>query len=265
MAPIKVVVHGAFGRMGKEALNALCREPNTEPVGAVSRRAAEDYLSLPDGSGLIPLANELAPIITRCRPQVVVDFTNAQAAMDSIRLAAAKKVSVVTGTTGLSQSDLDEADALCREHQVGVIVAPNFALGAILLIHLARQVGRFFDYADITEIHHEAKMDAPSGTALAIARSLVEGKGGAFKAPKPEKETLVGTRGGEYEGVTIHSGRMPGKMAYHDLVLGALGQTLSIRHDTISRECYMPGVIMAVQEVIKSKGLVVGLDKVLGL
>ncbi len=265
MPLIKVVVHGALGRMGKDVLNALGREPDMEPVGVVDLLASEDYLSLPDGSGLIPLSKELGPIITRCRPQAVVDFTNARAAMDVIRTATAMKVSAVIGSTGLSQADLEEADSLCRTHQIGVFVAPNFALGAVLLIHLARQIGRFFDYADITEIHHETKIDAPSGTALAIARALVDGKGGPFKAPKPERESLPGTRGGEYEGVIIHSGRMPGKMAYHSLVLGTRGQTLSIQHDTVSRECYMPGVIMAVREVVKSKGLVVGLDKVMGL
>ena len=265
METVKIVVHGAFGRVGKEVLNALCAEPDMEPVGAVEVRASEDYLSLPDGSGLIPLSTDLADILARCRPQVVVDFTNAEAAIAALRTATASKVNVVTGTTGLSDANIKEAEALAQEHQVGVVVAPNFALGAVILIYLARQVASFFDYADVYEMHHEAKIDAPSGTALAIAQAMVEGKGGPFKAPQPEKETLPGTRGGEYQGVTIHSSRMPGRMAQHEVVFGAQGQTLSLRHDTISRECYMPGVMLAVREVIQSKGLIFGLENILRL
>ena len=265
MEPIKVAVHGVFGKMGREVVGALCRASSLEPVGAVSRQATEDYLSLPDGSGLIPLSTDLAEIISRCRPQVVVDFTNAEAAAHAIRTAAPAGVNVVTGTTGFSEAALKEVEDLAQRHGVGVIVAPNFALGAVLLMHLARQAARFFDYADVTEMHHEAKVDAPSGTALALARVIIQGKGGSFTAPQPEKETLKGTRGGQLEGVTIHSRRMPGLMAHHELVFGAQGQTLTLRHDSMSRESFMPGVIMAVEEVVKSKGPIMGLEKVLGL
>ncbi len=114
-------------------------------------------------------------------------------------------------------------------------------------------------------MHHEAKIDAPSGTALAIARAAVAGTGGKFTAPKAEKEILSGTRGGELEGVSIHSGRMPGRVAHHELVFGTLGQTLTIRHDSINRESFMPGVIMAIHEAVKGPGLTVGLDKIMGL
>ena len=147
---------------------------------------------------------------------------------------------------------------------MGIVVAPNFALGAVLMIHLAKVAGRFFDYAELTEMHHEAKIDAPSGTALAIARAAAAGKGGEFIAPKAEKEILPGTRGGVLEGVSIHSGRMQGRMAHHELVFGTLGQTLTIRHDSISRESFMPGVVMAIREAVKGPGLTVGLDKIMG-
>ena len=265
MAPVKVVVHGALGRMGKTVLEAMCKNQETEPVGAVDIMAAEDYLSLPDGSGLIPLSTDLDHVITRCKPDVVVDFSTAQAAMHLIRTAVARNVNVVVGTTGLSQREIEEADRLCNQYEVGAIIAPNFALGAVLLTHMARLVGKFFDYADVTEVHHETKIDAPSGTSLALARALAESKGKPFHSPEPEKQTLANTRGGEYEGVSIHSGRMPGKMAYHSIVLGTQGQTLTLTHDTINRECYMPGVTLAIREVVKSRGLIVGLDKVLGL
>ena len=263
MEPIKVVIHGALGRMGMEVANAVCREAELEAVGAADGKAQPGSYALPDGSGNVPLSNSLEEVIGGA--QVVVDFSSADGAMSAIRTAAAHKVNVVIGTTGITDANLQEAGNLSQEHQVGIIVAPNFALGAVLMIHAAKLLAPFFDYAELTEMHHEAKIDAPSGTALAVAKALVEGKGRPFTAPKAEKQTLDGTRGGVYEGVTIHSGRMPGRMAHHELVFGALGQTLTLRHDSINRESFMPGVVMAIREVVKSPGLTVGLDKVIGL
>jgi len=263
MDPIKVAVNGALGKMGQEVLKVLCREPDMEPIGAADIRAANSTLSLPDGAGSIPLSNSLENILKGA--QVVVDFSNAEGAMSAIRTATARKVNVVIGSTGIAETSVEEAKSLSLEHGVGIIIAPNFALGAVLMMHLARVAGRFFDYVELTEIHHEAKIDAPSGTALAIARAAVEGRGGPFIAPKAEKEILPGTRGGVHEGVSIHSGRMPGRVAHHELVFGTLGQTLTLRHDSINRESFMPGVAMAIRSVVKSPCLTVGLEKVLGL
>ena len=122
---------------------------------------------------------------------------------------------------------------------------------------------RFFDYADLTEMHHEAKIDSPSGFSLALAKSIGDRK--QFTRNYPEKENLPGTRGGEYNGVTIHSVRMPGLSAHHEVIFGTMGQTLSLRHDTVGRECYIPGVLTAIREVVQYQGLVLGLDKLLGL
>ena len=263
MAPIKVVVHGVFGKMGQEVLRALCREADMEPVGAVDQRSTGGTMALPEGSGSIPTSNTLHEVVGDA--QVVVDFSGAEGAAAAIRGASARKVNVVVGSTGIPEATLQEADALAREHNVGIFIAPNFAMGAVLMTHLAKVASRFFDYADLTEMHHEAKIDAPSGTALAIAAAAVEGKGGQFTAPDAQKELVAGTRGGTSDGVTIHSARMPGRMAHHELVFGALGQTLTLRHDSINRESFMPGVMMAVRHVVKSPGLTVGLDKIMGL
>jgi len=264
MQDINVVVHGVFGKMGREVLDVLCREADLNPTGAVSRSAEPGASStLPDGSGTIPLSNSLQDVIGAAH--VVVDFTTASGALAAMRTAVPRGVNVVTGTSGLSDLDLQEAESLAREHQVGIIVAPNFALGGVLMIHLAKIAARFFDYADLNEVHHEAKVDAPSGTAMAIARAVAEGKGRPFLAPKAEKETIPGTRGGEHEGVTIHSGRMPGRVAHHELVFGMLGQTLTIRHDSINRESFMPGVVIAIREAVKKPGLTIGLEKIMGL
>ena len=219
MEPIKVVIQGALGKMGQEVANAVCREADMKAIGAVDKNAAKGTAyNLPDGSEAIPLSKSLEDVVGSA--QVVVDFSTAEGAMTAMRVAAAHKVNVVIGSTGLTDANLQEAESLANEHKVGIIVAPNFAMGAVLMIHLAKMASRFFDYADLTEVHHEAKIDAPSGTALAIAKAAVDGKGGSFIAPKAEKETLAGTRGGDYDGVTIHSGRMPGRVAHPGLTVG---------------------------------------------
>ena len=251
--------------MGTEVLAAVSREPDLEPSGGVDKGATDDFLPLPNGSGRIPISSDLESILGTHKPDVMVDFTNAEASIAACRVAAAHGVNLVVGTTGLSEATIRELDGLAQEHEIGAFVAPNFAIGAVLIMHLARGLGKFFDYADIVEMHHEAKIDSPSGTALALARNLREGRDGPFTRPSPEKEPLEGTRGGELGGVSIHSVRMPGRMAHHEVLLGTQGQTLSLRHDTINRECYMPGVTLAIREVVKSKGLVVGLEKLLGL
>ena len=263
MAPIRVAVNGATGRMGTEVVAILCREDDMEPVGAVSGRPRGESLDLPYGSGSIPLSTDLQEILTATRPRVLVDFTNAAVATAAAGVAAARGVAVVSGTTGLSEDNLQELDRLSREYSIGIISAPNFALGAVLLLHLAKQAAPFFDYVDIVESHHENKIDAPSGTAMAIARALAEA--GQFKRNQTEKETLAGTRGGELEGIGVHSIRMAGRSAHHEVILGTSGQTLTLRHDALGRDCYMPGVMRAVREVVNLKSLVVGLDKILGL
>ena len=263
MEPIKVVVHGVLGKMGQDVLATVCREPGLQAAGGADAMAEPGSLQLPDASGSIPLSNSLQEVLDGA--QVVVDFTNADGASNVMRAASARKVNVVIGSTGLSDSNIAEAENLAQEHGVGIVIAPNFALGAVLMIHLDKEAARFFDYAELTEVHHEAKIDAPSGTALAIARAAVAGKGAAFTAPQAEKEIIAGTRGGAHEGVSIHSGRMPGRVAHHELVFGTLGQTLTIRHDSINRESFMPGVVMAIHEAVKGPGLTVGLDKIMGL
>ena len=192
-----------------------------------------------------------------------MDFTQAEVTMAAAPVAARHSVNLVIGTTGLNQDNLDELDRVSREHSIGIIVAPNFALGAVLLMHLARQAAPFFEYADIIETHHEAKIDAPSGTAIAIARAVAQDR--QYKRNVPEREPMPGTRGGEYNGVGIHSIRMSGRNAHHEVIFGTAGQTVSLRHDTQGRDCYMPGVVRAIREVVELKGLVLGLDKILRL
>jgi 4-hydroxy-tetrahydrodipicolinate reductase len=250
--------------MGREVINALCLEPETQAVGAVELQVTNDYLPLPNGSGTIPFSTDLEYMLTSCQPDVLVDFTVAQAIMPAVRIAAKHGVNLVIGTTGLTADELGEIDRLAIAHKVGAVVAPNFALGAILMIHLAKVAGKYLDYAEIIELHHHQKADSPSGTALSTAKAMAQAKGKPFSYP-PEQGKTSASRGQQVEGITIHSVRLPGLLAHQEIILGGAGQTLSIRHDTISRECYMPGVLLAIKEVVKRQGLVYGLDTLLGL
>ena len=260
---INVVVHGVMGKMGQQVLETVTNTLGMQPVGAADITASQGTISLPDGLGDIPISGSLDEVLEGA--DVVVDFTSAEGAASVLRAAAPRGVNVVIGSTGITEAIYQEAESLANEHEIGAIIAPNFAMGAVLMIHLAKQASRFFDYADLTEMHHEAKIDSPSGTALAIANAALEGKPGGFIAPQSEKELIVGARGATHEGISVHSARMPGRVAHHELVFGALGQTFTIRHDSVNRESFMPGVVLAINEVVNRKGLTIGLDKIMGL
>ena len=262
MTPIKVVVQGAAGRVGQEMVKAVCREPEMQLVGAVELKVTKDSLTLPDDSGSVPFSADLDYILTSCQPDVLVDFSVAQAVMPAVRIATERGVNLVIGTTGLTKDDLNEIDRLATAHKVGAVVAPNFALGAVLMIHLAKIAAKYLDYAEIIELHHHLKADAPSGTALATARAMAIARGKPFLQPTGK---ATESRGQQVEGATIHSVRLPGLMAHQEVILGGPGQTVSIRHDTINRECYTPGVMLAIKEVVKRRGLIYGLDTLLGL
>jgi len=265
MKPIKVVVHGASGRVGKEVVNALCHDPEFQIVGAVEKAVDGKTLTLPGGKGRVPFSADLSAILSKCKPHVVVDFSLADAAKKALPVILSQNVHVVTGTTGFSQEDLAELDRLAKAHKVGIIAAPNFSMGAVVLTHLARLAAKHFDYAEVIEMHHERKVDAPSGTALAAARAMIEARGKPFIYPPTTKESLSGCRGGQLDGVAIHSVRSPGYMAHLEVILGSAGQTLTLRHDQSSREAFMPGVKLAVKEVVRRKGLIYGLDSLLEL
>ena len=261
-SPIRVVVHGAAGRVGTEVVRAVNGAHDMALTAAVDRIPLADMPPLPDG---VPYYTDVRHALEHASPDVIVDFSVASASLPMLPIAIGAGARPVIGTTGFSDEQVDYIDALCREHKLGGVLAPNFAIGAVLLAKLAAIAAPYFDYADIAEEHHEAKIDAPSGTALGIAKALHEAHPERFSRNAPEREPLAGTRGGDYEGITIHSGRMPGRMAHHQVTFGGPGQTLSLRHDTIDRQCYMPGVLLAIRKVGELEGLTVGLDKLMGI
>jgi 4-hydroxy-tetrahydrodipicolinate reductase len=263
MGAIRVVIHGALGRMGQEVLKAVRADPQLEVVGAVEKTVKQEYLPLDDSPSLVPYSSNLEFVLKQSHPDVLVDFTTADATMSAVPIAVKHHTNLVIGTTGFSSGDLALIDELAREWGVGAVVAPNFALGAMVMTHLAKLAAKFFDYAEIIEMHHEQKLDAPSGTALSTSKAMVESRGKPFISPPVKEETASGSRGSQYEGIAIHSVRMPGLLAHQEIILGGPGQTLHIRHDALNRECYMPGIILAIKKVCGFKGLVYGLDKLL--
>ena len=245
--------------MGRQVAQATAADPATTPLGFVDALAESDEC---DG---LPLYRDAGACLDSLEPAVVVDFTNAAWTPQLAKAALERRVNLVIGTTGLSSEFLEELGREAGAKKLGVVVAPNFAIGAVLLMHFARQAARFFDHAEIIELHHAGKVDAPSGTAKTTAEQMVAARGEPFARVEAETQTVPHTRGGEVGGVTIHSVRLPGLVAHQEVLLGGLGQTLTLRHDSTGRDSFMPGVLAAVKAVGEADGLVLGLDELFGL
>jgi 4-hydroxy-tetrahydrodipicolinate reductase len=256
---VHVVLCGAHGRMGRELGNGLPRYPGIEVVGGC------DPVANPSGSPdtAFPVDPSLGEILDKTKADVVVDFTLAEAALQNAETALSRKTPIVIGTTGLSEANLERIDQLARDAGVGALVAPNFAVGAILLMQFARTASKFFDSAEVIEIHHEAKIDAPSGTAMMIARAMREGRDKPFDHDNVSRHTVEGARGAAYQDLHVHSLRMPGFVATHEVIFGGPGQSLTIRHDAPGRDSYLPGVAYAATHIQEHVGLVYGLDKMM--
>jgi 4-hydroxy-tetrahydrodipicolinate reductase len=258
---IRVAVAGATGRMGSEVCRAVAADPDLDLVAAVSRSAAGtalgEAIGLDGDAGSVVLVEHLDELL-EARPDVLVDFTGPAWAPDHVAWAIANGVHVVVGTTGF------EIDDAWREAPVGVIVAPNFAIGAVLLMRFAEQAARFLPSAEVIELHHERKLDAPSGTALLTARRIASARDEAAAASTHDEEA-PGARGVDVEGVRVHSVRLPGLVAHEEVVFGGQGQTLTLRHDSTDRTSFMPGVLLAIRSAPDRPGLTEGLEPLLGL
>ncbi|MFH1825877.1 MAG: 4-hydroxy-tetrahydrodipicolinate reductase [bacterium] len=220
MVKIRVLVNGAKGKMGSETVKAVAKENDLELVGQTD------------------LGDNLTKAIAESKAEVVIDFTQPNSAMKNVKTILESKAHAVIGTTGLSDANLAEIEKLCLKNEVNCVVAPNFAIGAVLMMKYAADAVKYLPQAEIIELHHDKKVDKPSGTAIKTAK-------------------LMGKE------IPIHSVRLPGLVAHQEVIFGGLGQTLTIRHDTINRESFMPGVVMAVRKVKKAKGLVYGLENLL--
>jgi 4-hydroxy-tetrahydrodipicolinate reductase len=197
--------------------------------------------------------------------RVAVDFTTPSVVKDNVRFCLEHDIHAVVGTTGLTADDLSEIDGWAKASEANCFVAPNFAIGAVLMMQFAAKAVPYFDSAEIIERHHERKLDAPSGTALRTAELMNEARDADWVEPADETETLKGSRGGRSDGIHIHSVRAPGYVAHQEVVFGAAGETFMIRHDSVDRVSFMPGVLLAVKRVADTPGLTVGLEHLLDL
>lgn len=253
---IRVLVSGAAGRMGREVVRAVLAEDDLELVAAVDPMHAGEAL----GEGTeFTVAGDLAAAIAAATPDVVVDFTHPSAVEGNIRTTLAAGVDCVVGTTGLSEAALAALAAGIPDGTC-LFVAPNFAIGAVLMMRFAAEAARFMPHVEIIELHHDRKADAPSGTALRTASLIADARVSVPAAPGRETEVAEGARGALVHDVTVHSVRLPGLVAHQEVLFGGQGQTLSIRHDSIDRTSFMPGVVLAVRKVGGRSGLIVGLE-----
>ena len=249
---IRVAVAGAQGRMGRETVAAIQAEADLELVAKIGR------------------GDNLADVLAAAKPAVLVDFSVPDSIVDSIETALIAGVVPVVGTTGLSQSDIAIIRELCCQYEMGALIAPNFAVGALLMMRFARDAAKYLPDAEIIEMHHEKKLDAPSGTAAKTAEMIAEGRAEMLPTAPPADayEKLPGARGGKGEGdVPIHSVRLPGFVASQMVLFGGPGQTLTLRHDSIDRKSFMPGVLLAIRHapILAANGgdLVYGLESLL--
>jgi 4-hydroxy-tetrahydrodipicolinate reductase len=259
-AVVRVGVIGAGGRMGSTVCVAISGAADMELVAAVDPVAA----GLETSAGAPVIAPRL-DALAAANVEVAVDFTVAGAAVTNAQACASMGIHTVIGTTGVGDAELDQLRGVFPGDGLGCIVAPNFAIGAVLMMRFAELAAPWFESAEIIELHHDAKIDAPSGTAVKTAERMAAASA-EWAADPTTVHTLPEARGGRGPaGIRIHSVRLRGLVAHQEVLLGTTGQSLSIRHDSYDRESFMPGVLLAVREVARRPGVTVGLDSLLGL
>jgi 4-hydroxy-tetrahydrodipicolinate reductase len=267
MEPIRVVVSGAAGRMGRTVVRTISREQDLRLVAALDldHVAGRDAGETAGAGRLgVPIVTDLAAVLA-AGPDVLVEFATGRAVVEHARAALHAGVRPVVGSTGMTAQDIDGLGALAASRRLGALVAPNFAIGAVLMMEFARMAARFMPHVEIIELHHDRKRDAPSGTAVKTAR-LIAGARGTPPAPAVDEEEMVpGARGGTSDSVRVHSIRLPGLGAHQEVIFGGPGQTLRLRHDSLSEESFMPGLLLAIRRVRDLEGLVYGLEHLLGL
>ena len=262
----RVGVFGAGGRMGSTVCRAVFDDPELELVAAVDPHHAGLDVRQVTGADVHGL--QIAPdseALAATRADVAVDFTEADAARENLRWCAANGVHAVVGTTGLGERDLDEFRSLFEASDANCLIAPNFAIGAVLMMKMAELASPFFETAEVIELHQEQKLDAPSGTAMLTMERMAAASKDWIDHPT-KHEVVPGARGGSGPGgIHVHSIRLKGVVAHQEVLLGTTGQTLSIRHDSFDRTSFMPGVVLAVKAIADHPGLTFGLEKLLGL
>jgi 4-hydroxy-tetrahydrodipicolinate reductase len=262
-AMINVAVMGASGRMGTEVCRAVLADPDLELAGAVDPAAREEDI-LPEltSAGITVHTGKDGLEIEAI--DVIVDFTGADAAIENVLWALENGIHSVVGTTGIADPDMMRIKGLADSGKANVVVAANFALGAVLMMKFSETAARLFDQCEIIEMHHRGKLDSPSGTAMATAKRIGR-VSKANQAPPADEREVKGSRGGRLGDVRIHSVRLDGLVAHQEVIFGSTGETLKIRHDTVDRSCFIPGVLIAVKAVGSTPGLTTGLEPLLDI
>jgi 4-hydroxy-tetrahydrodipicolinate reductase len=267
MASIRVGISGVAGRMGRAAVRAVARESDMTVVAAVGRErgVGQDAGEVAGAGRLgVPIAASLEEIFA-ASPEVLVEFAPGLAGAQHALAAIEAGVHPVVGATGIATNDVERLRDAAARLRVGAVIAPNFAIGAVLMMEFARLAAPFMPHVEIIELHHDRKRDAPSGTAAKTAGVIAQARGLAPSPSVDEEEMIRGVRGGQAEGVRVHSVRLPGLGAHQEVIFGGPGQTLTIRHDSLNEESFMPGLLLAIRRVRELEGLVFGLEHLLGL
>lgn len=242
---IRILVNGAQGKMGQLTVKTISEQPDFSLVGATDRM------------------DDLALEIKSRKAQVVIDFTNADHVLKNVETIMEAGVHPVIGTTGLLKDQIQKLEERALKQKLGGIIAPNFSLAAVLMMKHAAEIAKYFPKVEIIEMHHTGKLDSPSGTALRTAELLSENRGSVFNTPQITRDIVSGARGAEYQDIHIHSVRLPGLVANQEIIFGGSGETLTFRHATIDRQCFMPGVVLACKKVMGLDRLVYGLEHLL--
>ncbi|MBY7143507.1 4-hydroxy-tetrahydrodipicolinate reductase [Virgibacillus sp. NKC19-3] len=257
---IRIVVAGPRGKMGAEAIQMIHREENLQLVGCIDRKhngkVAEN---LPD----VPIYEDAEECFKHIGADTFVDLTVPDVGYKHTKAALEQNIRPVIGTTGFTDEQISELSILSREKKLGCIIAPNFAIGAVLMMTFSKMAAKYFPDVDIIEKHHDNKLDAPSGSSIKTAELMKETRNVKDQGHPNEKETLIGARGADFDGMRIHSVRLPGLVAHQEVLFGGPGQTLSIKHDSYNRDSFMEGIKLAIEEVMNLEELVYGLENIL--
>lgn len=264
MSDLRICVSGACGKMGSEVVRAIAKNDG------VVLQAAVDHTNVGQNIGEIAgtkdniiVKNSLKEALDEGNIDVVVEFTNHNSIYENSKTVLEMGIPIVIGTTGFTREQVEELTAICEAKKVGALWATNFAIGAILMMEFAGKAAKYFNNVEIIEYHHDNKLDAPSGTSLTTAGIIKAVRKSKKQGHPDEKELIPGARGADYDGFRIHSVRLPGFIAHQEVIFGDLGQVLTIRHDSMNRESFMPGVILGCKEIVKKNTFVEGLDKLL--
>ncbi len=261
--PIKITVTGSCGKMGSETVKTILKEANFKLAGAIDRsdnQGSDIGLLAGIGECGVKISGSLDEVITNT--DCLVDFSNAEISPYFIKTALKNNVNCIVGTTGIKSGELDEISKIAEEKGKAVLIVPNFSIGAILMMKFAKEASRYFKSAEIVELHHDKKQDSPSGTSIMTAKGMNEERA-AFERSETKNEIIDGARGGSINGIGIHSVRLPGMVAHQQVIMGGNGEILTIKHDSMSRSCFMPGLVLAINRIDSLKGLLFGLEHVM--